>query len=103
VEVGGVGTLAESITAVRPGGTIALIGTVAPAGEPASLVPVVMREIRVQGLLVGSRDAYERFFAHAAATKLTPVIDQVFPFEEYRRAFERLESGDHFGKICLSL
>lgn len=102
VEVGGAGTLPESITAVRPGGTIALIGTLAQPGAPPPMVPVVMREIRIQGLLVGSRAAYEAFFAHAQATKLTPVIDRVFPIEQYRAAFELLASGAHFGKICLT-
>jgi NADPH:quinone reductase-like Zn-dependent oxidoreductase len=103
VEIGGTGTLSESITAVRPGGTIALIGTVAPVGEAPNMVSVVMREIRIQGLLVGSRTAYEQFFAHATATQLTPVIDRTFPFEEFRAAFEHLASGTHFGKICLTL
>jgi NADPH:quinone reductase-like Zn-dependent oxidoreductase len=102
VEVGGSGTLAESISAVRPGGTIALIGTVATGGEPPNMVPVVMREIRIQGLLVGSRAHYEQFFAHTMATQLTPVVDRVFPFENFRAAFEYLESGNHFGKVCLS-
>ena len=103
VEIGGAGTLAESITAVRPGGTIALIGTVAPVDQAPNLVSVVMREIRIQGLLVGSRAVYEQFFAHAAATQLAPVIDRTYPFEEFRAAFEHLESGNHFGKVCLSL
>jgi NADPH:quinone reductase-like Zn-dependent oxidoreductase len=102
VEVGGAGTLAESINAVRPGGTIALIGTVATGGEAPSMVPVVMREIRIQGLLVGSRAIYEQFFAHAAATQLTPIVDRVYPIEEFRAAFEYFESGNHFGKVCLS-
>lgn len=103
VEIGGAGTLAESITAVRPGGTIALVGTLAPVADTPNFVPVVMREIRIQGLLVGSRAAYERFFAHAAETKLTPVIDSTFALAEFRAAFERLESGNHFGKVCLTL
>jgi NADPH:quinone reductase-like Zn-dependent oxidoreductase len=103
VEVGGAGTLAESIAAVRPGGTIALVGTVAPIVDAPSLIPVVMREIRIQGLLVGCRTTYETFFAHAAATKLTPIVDSTFALSEFRAAFERLESGDHFGKVCLTL
>jgi NADPH:quinone reductase-like Zn-dependent oxidoreductase len=103
VEVGGTGTLSESINAVRPGGTIALIGTLAPTAEPPNLVPVIMRQIRIQGLLVGPRSSYEAFFAHAEATKLIPVIDKTFPFEDYRAAFEYLEAGNHFGKICLTL
>ncbi len=103
VEVGGAGTLAQSIDAVRPGGTIALIGTVAPFGQAPSLVPVTMREIRVQGILVGPRSSFEALVARSEAAQLRPVIDGVHALGDFVRAFERLASGEHFGKIVLSL
>jgi NADPH:quinone reductase-like Zn-dependent oxidoreductase len=103
VEVGGGGTLDQSIAAVRPGGLIALIGTVAPLGAAPNLVPVVMREIRIQGMLVGPRSTYEALVEHMEAHALRPVIDSVFTLDEHHAAFERLASGEHFGKICLSM
>ncbi len=103
VEVGGAGTLAESLRAVRASGTIALIGVAANVTEPPSLVPIVMRNIRVQGILVGPRSTFERLVAAYTKYALEPAVDRVFPFAETRQAFEHLQSGAHFGKICIEL
>jgi NADPH:quinone reductase-like Zn-dependent oxidoreductase len=101
IEVGGQGTLAQSLRAVRPGGTITFIGTLA---EPSAvqLTPVFMKNIRLQGIMVGSREMYVRMNASLAATSLEPVIDRVFPFEDAPAAFEYLTSGAHFGKIVIT-
>jgi NADPH:quinone reductase-like Zn-dependent oxidoreductase len=103
IEVGGAGTLAESLRAVRASGTVALIGVAANVTEPPSLVPIVMRNIRVQGILVGPRSTFERLVEMFERHTLRPVIDSVFPLEETREAFEHLASGKHFGKICIEL
>lgn len=101
VEVGGAATLAQSLRAVRAGGTVALIGHT-PDGPPTpSLVPVVMRELRVQGVLVGPRTAFEAFTLRLAESGVHPVLDRVYSLEEHRAAFERLASGDAFGKVVL--
>jgi NADPH:quinone reductase-like Zn-dependent oxidoreductase len=100
IEVGGQGTLEQSCRAVRPGGTIALIGTVA---GPASvnLTPVLLRNIRVQGVTVGSREMFDRMNQAIAAWQIRPVIDRIFPFEDAPRAYHHLVSGQHIGKIVI--
>jgi D-arabinose 1-dehydrogenase-like Zn-dependent alcohol dehydrogenase len=62
-----------------------------------------MREIRMQGLLVGPRTAYEALVRFLEAHALRPVIDSEFSLERFREAFQRLESDEHFGKICLTI
>jgi NADPH:quinone reductase-like Zn-dependent oxidoreductase len=100
VEVGGAATLGESLRAVRPGGTIALIGTVAgPA--PVNLTPVLLRNIRVQGTMVGSRAMCTRMLTQLTEWRHAPVIDAVFGFDEAPRAFDHLASGKHFGKVVI--
>jgi len=101
VEVGGAATLAQSLRAVRAGGTVALIGHTPDGPSTPSLVPVVMRELRVQGVLVGPRSTFEALNAMCRTSRIEPVVDRVFPFTEYRQAFERQASGEAFGKICL--
>src|SRR5690606_38878485 len=59
LEVGGAGTLAESLRAVKLGGTIHLIGVLAADEAPLSIVPVFMQQVRIQGLLVGPRESFE--------------------------------------------
>lgn len=100
VEVGGQGTFDQSVRAVRLGGTISLIGTVAgPA--PVNLTPVLMRNIRVQGILVGSREMVTRMTAAIAHHRLRPLIDRAFLFEDAPAAFEYMASGAHVGKVVV--
>jgi NADPH:quinone reductase-like Zn-dependent oxidoreductase len=101
VEVGGPGTLPQSITAVRIGGHISLIGVLTGrAGEvPTSLL--MAKQARLQGLIVGSRRHQIEFVQALDAIGMRPVIDRSFPLEAIADAFRHEESGSHFGKICL--
>jgi NADPH:quinone reductase-like Zn-dependent oxidoreductase len=100
VEVGGAGTLPQSLRAVRVGGHISLIG-VLTAGEGINPLPILSRSVRVQGVYVGSREMFEAMNRAIVLHQLKPVVDRSFPFTEARQALEYLESGAHFGKICL--
>ena len=101
VEVGGAGTLAQSLRAVRPGGHIALIGILAGVKSSVALTKILMSQIRVQGVLVGHRAGFEAMNRALTAHGTKPVVDRVFPFEEAVAAFEHLKSGKHFGKIVI--
>lgn len=103
VEVGGTGTLAQSLRAVRPGGTISLIGVLAQPDAALNLTSVLMRNVRIQGVIVGSRRQHGRMNDAIALHRLTPVVDRVFELEETRAAFDHLQSGAHIGKVAVSL
>jgi NADPH:quinone reductase-like Zn-dependent oxidoreductase len=100
VEVGGAGTLPRSLKAVRTGGTISLIGVLSGAGE-VNPIPILMKNVRVQGIYVGSREMFEAMNRAVALHRLKPVVDRVFPFAEAREALRYMESAAHFGKIVI--
>jgi NADPH:quinone reductase-like Zn-dependent oxidoreductase len=100
VELGGAGTLGKSLRAVRMGGRISLIGVLSGGGQ-VNPTPVLMKNVRVQGIFVGSREMFEAMNRAIALHQLRPVVDRVFPFEEIAAALRHLESGAHFGKVCL--
>jgi NADPH:quinone reductase-like Zn-dependent oxidoreductase len=102
VEVGGAGTLPKSLRAVRMGGHISLIGVLTGAGE-ANPLPAVMKNIRIQGIYVGSREMFEAMNSAITFNQLHPVVDRVFPFEESKEAFGYMESGAHLGKVVIRL
>lgn len=102
VEVGGGGTLARSINAVRVGGHIALIGALDAAGD-FSYVPIFMKLVRVQGIFTGSRTMFEEMNRAIDVAKLKPVIDRVFPFGEVPEALNYMKMGSHFGKIVIRI
>jgi NADPH:quinone reductase-like Zn-dependent oxidoreductase len=100
VEVGGAGTLPQSLRAVRMGGRVSLIGVLSGVGSFNPL-PVLMKNVRVQGIYVGSREMFEAMNRAVALHGLRPVVDRVFPFAEAPDALRYLESGAHFGKIVI--
>lgn len=103
VEVGGAGTLTQSMKAVRPGGQISLIGVLSGGTGQINPLPILMRNIRVQGIFVGSREMFEAMNRAIDLAKLKPVVDRVFPFAEAVDAFRTMETGAHFGKVVIRM
>jgi NADPH:quinone reductase-like Zn-dependent oxidoreductase len=103
VEVGGAGTLKQSLQAVRMGGTIALMGNLAGTTAEIPLPLIFMQNVRVQGILVGPRESFEALNRAIDFHGLHPVIDRVFPLEEIHAAFEHMRAGGHLGKIVVRI
>lgn len=102
VEVGGPGTLAQSLQAVRIGGHIALIGVLTGVSGDVPTALLMAKQARLQGLIVGSRQEQEDFVRALDFNHLRPVIDRTFALEQLADAFRYQESGNHFGKIAVA-
>ena len=103
IDVCGAGTIAQSIATLRFGGRVSLIGNLAGAVAELNLVSLLMRQIRVQGVLVGSRENFEEMNRAVAAHAMRPSVSRSFPMEQARVALEHMEAGKHFGKLCLGI
>lgn len=101
VEIGGPGTLPQSIRATRVGGHIALIGVLTGREGQVPTMELMRKQIQLQGLIVGSRRDQQDYVAALDATGIRPIIDRSFAFAELPEAFAYQLSGDHFGKICV--
>ena len=101
LELGGEKTLEQSLRCIRPGGTLSMIGVLSGGKLNAPLGLVVTRQVRLQGITVGHRDAFEAMMRAIGQHKLKPVIDKVFSFEQLKEAMAYLKSGAHFGKVCI--
>jgi NADPH:quinone reductase-like Zn-dependent oxidoreductase len=69
--------------------------------EPLALAPILHKQLRVQGIYVGSRAMFEQMNAAIAKAGLRPVIDHIFPVDQAREAFLHMQSASHFGKIVI--
>jgi NADPH:quinone reductase-like Zn-dependent oxidoreductase len=100
VEVGGPGSLARSIAAIRYCGHISVVGNLAGKStiDPG---PLFAKRASMCGIQVGSRDMFEAMNRAIEVGKLEPVIDRVFDFGDARAAYEHLASGKHFGKVVI--
>lgn len=101
IEVAGPSTIAQSMAAVRVGGHISLIGILTGVEGPIPLVPALVKQVRLQGVLVGSRRQQQDMIRAIDQTGIKPIIDRRFPLEDICAAFQYQESNKHFGKICL--
>lgn len=99
VEVGGPGTLAQSIEAVRVGGHISLIGVLTGVSGEVPTAALMGKQARLQGLIVGSRREQQEFVRALETTGIRPVIDRRFPLDQLADAFQYEMDGSHFGKI----
>ncbi|MBA1221654.1 NAD(P)-dependent alcohol dehydrogenase [Pseudomonas fulva] len=102
IEVGGPATLEQSMIAARIGGHVSLIGILTGVAGQLPLVQALVRQIRLQGVLVGSRAQQQAMVRAIEANGLRPVVDKHFELEHIVDAFRYQESNRHFGKICLT-
>lgn len=101
VEIGGAGTLPQSINAVRIGGHISLIGVLAGFEGTVPTAALFGKNATLKGITVGSRAQQLDMIQAIEANDIQPVIDSSFPLEGIADAFRHQESQKHFGKICL--
>lgn len=100
VDIGGPGSVAKSIAAIRYCGHVSVVGNLAGQAtiDPAQLFA---KRATMCGIQVGSRDTFEAMNRAIEVGKLKPVIDRVFEFGEARAAYAHLASAKHFGKVVI--
>ncbi len=103
VEIGGAGTLDQSMIATRVGGHVALIGVLAGFAGPVQTALLMAKNLRVQGLTVGSRQQQLDMIAGIEANAIRPVISDHFPLEGLADAFRHQAANKHFGKIVVDI
>lgn len=101
VEVGGAGTLGKSLRAVQANGSISLIGVLTGNAGEVNPLPILMKNIRVQGLYVGSGEMFAAMNRAITQHQLRPIVDRIFKMEETCDALRYLESAQHFGKVVI--
>ena len=101
VEVGGLGTLGQSMQAVGFGGEIALIGVLSMQGD-GNPMPLMVKGASLRGIFVGSAAMARDLNAFVDAHQLKPVVDRVFGFADAKAAYAYQASGELFGKVVIA-
>jgi NADPH:quinone reductase-like Zn-dependent oxidoreductase len=101
VEVGGLGTLAQSMQAVGFGGEIALIGVLSMQGD-TNPMPLMVKGASLRGIFVGSAAMARDLNAFVDAHRLKPVVDRVFDFTDAGAAYAYQSSAELFGKVVIA-
>jgi NADPH:quinone reductase-like Zn-dependent oxidoreductase len=101
IETGGAGTLDQSIKATAVGGCISVIGVLTGATGTFDTLPILKKTLRLQGIVVGSVEMFERMVGTIENLDITPVIDRTFDMQDIVAALKYFESGRHVGKVVV--
>jgi NADPH:quinone reductase-like Zn-dependent oxidoreductase len=102
METVGAATWDHSLKALKPGGRIVICGATSGANPPADLNRVFFLQLSVIGSTMGTRDELAALADFCVAKDIRPLIDSTYALTDARAAFERLASGEAFGKIVLT-
>jgi len=102
IEVGGMGTLARSLKAIRFGDTIAQVGVLTSPSQSFPIPLILHKMARIHGMYVGSRADFLEMNRAVALYQLRPVFEE-FHWSEAREVLKRMEEGSHFGKLVLNV
>jgi NADPH:quinone reductase-like Zn-dependent oxidoreductase len=103
VEHVGEATWQASLQAVRPHGRIAVCGATTGPNPKAALHRIWWKQLTILGSTMGTKADFEGAYKLVVSGRAKPVIDRVYPLADARAAHERMESGEHFGKIVLAI
>lgn len=103
LEVGGTGTLPQSLASLAPGGHIALIGGLAGFGADIPVMALLYANATASGIYAGSRANFEAMRAFIEQHRIRPVIDRIYEFDDAAAAYQRIDAGQHLGKVVIKL
>jgi NADPH:quinone reductase-like Zn-dependent oxidoreductase len=103
VETLGGANVQRSLEAVRPEGSISVVGFLNGIEANINLITLNLRRVTVRGVSVGSTEDFQDMLAAIAADGIRPVIDAQFDLSQVAEAFRYLEAGKHFGKVVINI
>jgi NADPH:quinone reductase-like Zn-dependent oxidoreductase len=101
VDVAGPSSFAKSLSALRLGGQVHIVGYLGGPHGTVSPLQILMARAVVRATAVGSRASFEAMNRALAAARIRPVVDRVFEFDQYREAWSYMQSSSHFGKVVI--
>jgi NADPH:quinone reductase-like Zn-dependent oxidoreductase len=103
IEVGGPATIAQSMSACRLGGHIAIVGLLSGVEAQVNIPALFSAQIRMSGISIGSHADQEDMIRAIEVNRIEPVIDRSFPLAEIAHAFEYYSKPSRFGKIGIEI
>src|SRR3954468_5282289 len=101
LETVGEATWDHSLKSLRPGGTLVVSGSTSGPTAVSDLRRVFFHQLSILGSTMGTREELIALQHFLVASGVRPTVDSTFVLADARDAFERLESGEAFGKIVV--
>lgn len=102
IEVGGAGTINQSLVAAATGADIYIIGVLNGRSQELLIPTIFNKNLRIRGITVGSRTQFDAMNAEIALQGMRPVVDKVYAFADVQAGLRHICANTHFGKICVA-
>ena len=91
------------IDLAAPGGRIVFFG--GTTGTITDIVPakVFFKQLSIFGTTMGTQAEFSDMVLQVMTQQITPIVDEVFPLKSAQQAFDKLNQGNQFGKIVLTI
>ena len=103
LEIGGSGTLENSLASIRHGGHINIIGYMAGVEMGITVFPLIIKNANLHGIGAGNREDFEAMMQCVQTHEIRPAIAARYPMLDTARALEDLQQGGHFGKRVINI
>lgn len=106
IEVGGSGTLQQSLEAIKIEGVISLIGFMVDnkSNDEPKLLQALYHACIVRGVLTGNKAQFQEMNDFIDRHNIRPIVDQkTFDFKEVKEAYRYLQGQKHFGKVTIKI
>jgi NADPH:quinone reductase-like Zn-dependent oxidoreductase len=102
METVGSATWSHSQKSLRPGGTLVVSGATSGNDPNADLAQVFFLQRSVIGSTMGTRGELDRLVRFMDAAGIHPLVDSVIPLADARQGFEKMATGELFGKVVFT-
>ena len=99
----GVATWKQSLAALGRRGRLVTCGATTGPMVETDVRRLFWNQWSILGSTMGNDAEYDAIVNELRAGRLHPPVDHVYPLEQSREAFERLEKAEQFGKIVIEL
>ncbi|KAK4236500.1 putative zinc-type alcohol dehydrogenase-like protein yoga [Achaetomium macrosporum] len=104
IEVGGEGTMTQSLRAIKMEGVISMIGVLTGTNPKESTMEALAKVCTIRGVYVGPREQLEEMVAEMEKHDIHPVMDKAaFTLDSVREAYDYMWAQKHFGKIGIKI
>jgi NADPH:quinone reductase-like Zn-dependent oxidoreductase len=103
VEVGGRGTIEQSVKCLARFGTISIIGGLSGYGGNVPAEALLQKTARAVGIFVGSRADFSAMLTFITQQQIHPVIDHMYAVGEIDQARKQLEGNQVVGKLIVRM
>jgi NADPH:quinone reductase-like Zn-dependent oxidoreductase len=93
----------DSLRSLRRGGRLVTCGATTGSNPGADLQRIFIRQLEIYGSTGGSLDEFRQVVSLFTRGAIAPVIDRRYPLDEVGDAFDRLQRGDQYGKLVMTI